>query len=135
MLSSSISFAQSTIKSFEVEEGNIKAIVEKFFVDYENSFDNEDTKFSGLNNYYATDNNNNKELIKTILNRKIILSQEYPDKKLKEINKELEFVYNSIHIDNNNAILISQLKKHSIITFQRIFNLENLIIIILFLNM
>ena len=99
--------SNATDKVVSSDKKNITDTIQSFFKSYENAFDNEDTEFKDIYNHFSNDYKNIKitTLIKTILKRRIILSQEYPNKKLKELNKQLKFDYDSININNNSAIV------------------------------
>ncbi len=115
-LSTSVSYARGVNEYNDTvlsNEKNITNIIETFFNSYENAFDNEDANFNSIDNYFSSDKISlkNKVLIKTILNRRITLSQEYPDKKLKELNKQLKFDYESINIDKKSAAVTVSVTK------------------------
>lgn len=105
-LSTAVCFAKDITKgsSYSENKQQISDSIEKFFKSYEKALDNEDANFSDIENLYSSDGNiKNKALAKAILYRGIILSQEYPGGKLKELNKQLYFEYESYNIDKINA--------------------------------
>ncbi|MDQ2085066.1 amidase domain-containing protein [Herbivorax sp. ANBcel31] len=107
-LLASMGNVQAIIKESEViqsdDEKKITDTIENFIMSYESALDNEDINFNDIDSFFSDINSSkNKELIKTVLKRKIVLSQEYPKTKLKELNKELKFDYESITIEKNSA--------------------------------
>ncbi len=96
-----------------IDQDNVKNTIETFFKSYENAFDNEIMDFYSIDSYFGNNSENIKEktLVKTILNRRIVLSQEYPGQKLKELNKQIKFKYDSIDIKNNTANVQVQVTK------------------------
>lgn len=105
-----IALSTFCVSSFAIDSPNdasedIKLLIEGFFKDYEKAFDAEDLEFSDCDKYFVNDSSteNIKLLIRTILYRRILLSQGYSDEHLKEENKDLQFNYQNISINDEDG--------------------------------